>query len=309
MTLSVTHPFVSAKSDGVDATLVQPSNWNAGHTLTMSTAKVLGRLTASTGVVEELPITGTGNVVLSANSVFSGNIGIGRTAATYPLEVQGTNGQGVAFYESTNSVTQFMGAYNSAGLLGTITNHPVAFYVNNAEVGRFTPTGTSFLVGKTASAIGTAGFQSSGATGQTDVTVNNSECMNIVRLGSNGTMIRFFHTDASTVIGSISTSGGTTTSYNTSSDESFKENIKAAEDVGHLIDAAPVKEFDWRETGEKQMAGFVAQDLLDTLAPIVPGLVNMRDDGKLEYDPSKLVPLLWKELQSMRARVAALEVK
>ena len=31
---SVTHPFVSAVSDGADATLVRPSNWNAGHTLT-----------------------------------------------------------------------------------------------------------------------------------------------------------------------------------------------------------------------------------------------------------------------------------
>lgn len=33
MALSVTHPFVSGKSDGADATLVQPSNWNAGHSL------------------------------------------------------------------------------------------------------------------------------------------------------------------------------------------------------------------------------------------------------------------------------------
>ena len=34
MALSVTHPFVSAIPDGGDATLVQPSNWNAEHTLT-----------------------------------------------------------------------------------------------------------------------------------------------------------------------------------------------------------------------------------------------------------------------------------
>ena len=33
MAISVTHPFVSAIPDGGDATLVQPSNWNAGHTL------------------------------------------------------------------------------------------------------------------------------------------------------------------------------------------------------------------------------------------------------------------------------------
>lgn len=34
MALTVSHPFVSAKPDGVDASLVQPSNWNANHTIT-----------------------------------------------------------------------------------------------------------------------------------------------------------------------------------------------------------------------------------------------------------------------------------
>ncbi len=33
--MAVTHIFVSAKSDGGDATLVRPSNWNASHTGTI----------------------------------------------------------------------------------------------------------------------------------------------------------------------------------------------------------------------------------------------------------------------------------
>lgn len=32
---TVTHPFVSAIADGGDATLVQPSNWNASHTVSL----------------------------------------------------------------------------------------------------------------------------------------------------------------------------------------------------------------------------------------------------------------------------------
>lgn len=35
--MSVTHTFVSEKADGADATLVRPSNWNAGHTITPGT--------------------------------------------------------------------------------------------------------------------------------------------------------------------------------------------------------------------------------------------------------------------------------
>lgn len=39
--MPVTHTFVSAKSDGGDATLVRPSNWNADHTLTSMELNVL----------------------------------------------------------------------------------------------------------------------------------------------------------------------------------------------------------------------------------------------------------------------------
>src|SRR6185312_942819 len=57
MTLSVKHAFQSAKSDGVDPTDVQPSNWNAAHALTCATGVVLGRQTAGVGAVEELALS------------------------------------------------------------------------------------------------------------------------------------------------------------------------------------------------------------------------------------------------------------
>ena len=39
---SVTHPFVSGKADGGDATLVRPSNWNATHSLAYSNHAISG---------------------------------------------------------------------------------------------------------------------------------------------------------------------------------------------------------------------------------------------------------------------------
>ncbi len=57
MTIAITHPFVSAKGDGTDATLVRPSNWNATHSTSMATANLLGRLTAGVGAFEEIAIT------------------------------------------------------------------------------------------------------------------------------------------------------------------------------------------------------------------------------------------------------------
>lgn len=53
MALNVKHAFTSAKSDGTDSTLVQPSNWNANHVLTATAGTVLGAPTGSTTVGEQ----------------------------------------------------------------------------------------------------------------------------------------------------------------------------------------------------------------------------------------------------------------
>ncbi|HEY7824295.1 MAG TPA: hypothetical protein VIG24_15745 [Acidimicrobiia bacterium] len=67
MVVSLKHSFTSAKSDGPDNTLVQPSSWNAEHTLTQATARILGRTTAGTGATEELSVGA--NLLLSAGSL------------------------------------------------------------------------------------------------------------------------------------------------------------------------------------------------------------------------------------------------
>lgn len=69
MTISLKHAFQSAKGDPPDTTLVRPSNWNAEHTLTMATAKVLGRATSGTGAAEELDCTAFGRSLLAADDL------------------------------------------------------------------------------------------------------------------------------------------------------------------------------------------------------------------------------------------------
>lgn len=54
MTISLKHKFTSAIPDAGDPTIVQPSNWNDEHALTQATSTILGRVTAGTGVTEEL---------------------------------------------------------------------------------------------------------------------------------------------------------------------------------------------------------------------------------------------------------------
>jgi microcystin-dependent protein len=56
MAISLKHSFNCAKLDGLDTTVVQPSDWNAEHALTAASGKVLGTVSNST-TVSELPLS------------------------------------------------------------------------------------------------------------------------------------------------------------------------------------------------------------------------------------------------------------
>jgi hypothetical protein len=110
-----------------------------------------------------------------------------------------------------------------------------------------------------------------------------------------------------TTIGSITQAGTTGVLYNITSDQRLKENIQDAAPASALIDALKVREYDWKSDGTHQRYGFVAQELLT----VAPEAVHQPADPEemMAVDYSKLVPMLVKEIQSLRARVAQLESK
>ncbi len=57
MAIEIKHQFTSLKGDGGDATLVKPSHWNAAHSTSMATGKLIGRLTGGVGAFEEITIS------------------------------------------------------------------------------------------------------------------------------------------------------------------------------------------------------------------------------------------------------------
>ena len=108
------------------------------------------------------------------------------------------------------------------------------------------------------------------------------------------------------LVGTVQTSGSAT-SYNTSSDERLKENIVDAPSASADVDAIQVRSFDWKVDGSHQKYGLVAQEL-KAVAP--EAVFDPEDpDEMLGVDYSKLVPMLVKEIQSLRARVEQLENK
>lgn len=133
----------------------------------------------------------------------------------------------------------------------------------------------------------------------------------LARVDNASSPLMTFDVGGIATVGTITTNL-TTTSYNTSSDRRLKNNIQdAAGNSGALIDALRVRSWDWKSNGAHEAYGFVAQEENQ----VAPFAVTAGDNDpavitkQWSRDDSKLVPVLVKEIQSLRARVAALETR
>lgn len=82
MTISLKHTTQAVGTDAGNGE-IRKTQWNEEHTLTLATAKILGRLSAGTGPAEEIGVTGTGtNLVTDSNPVIASPTYIGGGAMT-----------------------------------------------------------------------------------------------------------------------------------------------------------------------------------------------------------------------------------
>lgn len=127
-------------------------------------------------------------------------------------------------------------------------------------------------------------------------------CVKNTHSAASGYMLQFYN--ASNVQqGSIQQANSTTVSFNTTSDQRMKENVRDLVDSGAIIDALQPRVFDWK-WGGKNFHGFIAQEL----HPVYPEAVSVGGDTQpWAVDYSKLVPVLAAEIKSLRARVSQLE--
>lgn len=209
--------------------------------------------------------------------------------------LQGASGSAVGIIGTGGSTTG-NSAWQNRFVIGTQNNTALCFISNDAFRGMIDG-GGQFWWGaqSTIDTVSYAPFQ-----------ITNALAIN-TNTTSGTTAVSFFNGQGSGVrVGYIGTSGSST-SYNTSSDARLKENIADAADAGSVIDAIQVRQFDWKINGEHQRYGMIAQEL-DLVFPEAVGHGPTEED-MLAVDYSKLVPMLVKELQSVRARLAELEGK
>ncbi len=248
-----------------------------------------------------------------------GNFGIGTTSPSESLHVSGVaradtlragggsnSAPGIAFINSTTT-----GLTNPAiATLGFVTGGQERIRINssgNVAIGTSTPYEKLHVNGRVrASSVRCTSngsyFHYAGFMGVPGIEIRHALSSSSTSLQ---TMIEFEHVSGGAV-GSIK-SNGTSTQYNTSSDERMKENIQDAGDAGAKIDAIQIRQFDWKDSNHHEDFGVIAQEL----QPVAPEAVSegYTEEDMWSVDYSKLVPTLIKEIQSLRNRVAELEKK
>ena len=278
-------------------------------TLNASTAGAGGFIaTSDNSGVLALQTAGTTAITVDASQ----RVGVGVTPSAWTLPVIQLKNS--AYRASGNTLGLVSNAYYDGAWKYIATDYAQDYYQQDgAHVWRYAGLGTAgnsvswtegmridngnLLVGTTTSSAtnGSDGFRVIGGGVPT------------VQRGVNGSFAAFYNNANSANIGSITNSGGTVTLYNTTSDQRLKENIVDAPEFGSVIDFIKVRSFDWKLGGTHQRAGFIAQELVT----VAPEAVHQPIDSEemMAVDYSKLVPMLVKEIQSLRTRFATFETK
>jgi len=196
-------------------------------------------------------------------------------------------------YLGTGGSNVLNNSFRNNFVVGTKNNTPLVLNTNDSERMRIDASG-NVMVGTTSN-IGGAILN----------VEHPTDCIGL-NLGPSASGQRYFmyFTYNGTNVGSIK--GDTSaTYYNTPSDQRLKENIADADDAGSKVDAIQVRKFDWKADGSHQDYGMIAQELMT----VAPEAVSVPEDSEeiMGVDYSKLVPMLIKEIQSLRSRVAQLE--
>jgi hypothetical protein len=256
----------------------------------------------------------------------SGNVGIGTSSPTAKLDVYsaspeiariqgGSAGAGyLRFADTTNANIAYVGRNNTSDLYiwQQAAGGSIRFGAVNSQVAQFDSSG-NLLVGTTSVLKANRRLQVLGGGTIPAIFKTESagtECLNLWNSATSGNnFFAEFQTETVDVArGTISYNRAAgLVSYNTTSDYRAKDITGLLTDSGAVIDSVPVYMGKMKgATQERPM--FIAHE--------VPAYAHTGEkdavdaDGKPVYqqmDASALVPVMWAEIQSLRARVAQLE--
>ena len=113
-----------------------------------------------------------------------------------------------------------------------------------------------------------------------------------------------FRNNANSIVGSINP-GNSSTTFNTTSDYRLKEDLKDFKGLD-MVSKIPVYDFRWINS-EKRSHGVLAHELNEIYPEAVEGKKDEKENQCVDY--SKIVPLLVKSIQELKAEIELLKSK
>ena len=228
----------------------------------------------------------------------AGNVGIGTTAPGNKLHVNGgeiqvVNGQtGKLLLQNSNNY--LYGDQNGVGIFNA--NNNLRLYTVGSERMRINSSGYIY--------VNTGGVEPSAS--QVGVRITGTQGQSFWNSANSGTSgyNHFNFYNGNGTVGSIVTSGSAT-AFNTSSDYRLKEDLKDFDGLDK-VSKIPVYDFKWK-VDDSRSYGVLAHELQKVLPDAVSGEKDEEEMQSVDY--SKIVPLLIKSIQELKAEVELLKNK
>jgi hypothetical protein len=277
------------------------------HVLLLPLIRPTGRLIAQQMKIS-YPLLGVAVLALSfaVTDVHGQNVGIGVTSPQSKLSVNGTTSSGgLAIGDSTYTSTA-----------GTVAPANGALIQGSVGIGITTPQGPLHVNGQVyVAGPGVTGSLEFGTANQDgvriypgaiDVQRNQFNCLHLAKPAGavDGGLAAFF--SGGTAVGTITTSGGTV-SYNTTSDERLKENIRPSAKGLSKVMKIQVRDYNFKSKPGQNETGFIAQQLYTVLPDVVTkgGEDPAKEPWSVDY--GRVTPFLTKAIQEQQAEIEILK--
>jgi hypothetical protein len=234
----------------------------------------------------EMLVLGTYNPLALANR---GNITLNGTNSNILVFANNSSIRGYIFHNTTD-----MEIFNKA-------NGSITFFTNDVDRMKINSVGAIKL--NSADYGNVYSFSFKGANGGID-------CFGALGVATNGQNIINFFNQGNTYVASISVAASSVT-YGTGSDYRLKEDLKDFNGL-EKVSAIKVYDFKFKEEGDR-MEGVLAHELQEIVPYAVTGYkdeVDSQGNAKIQnVDYSKIVPILVKAIQELKAEIEELKNK